>query len=173
MSCWVTSSFDAIHFGTSTFTLTASAWVKSVLSGPLTLLRMDAYSLVEYLFCSGFFVTDKVRTWICMHHLNTKKPDFGIFSHLLPDLVNHLDKFYTFFRMTNECAWWKVNKTCFTFAHQCSSNLFPHSSNDIMILGVRVTGIKKQQGALELSWLGVPPAYFKTPRQTCCEWCQK
>ena len=37
-----------------------------------------------------------------MHPLNTKRPDFGNFTHLFPDLVNHPEKFYNFFRMTTE-----------------------------------------------------------------------
>lgn len=37
-----------------------------------------------------------------MHQLNTKSPDLGNFSHLFSDLVNHPEKFYNYFRMTNE-----------------------------------------------------------------------
>jgi hypothetical protein len=34
--------------------------------------------------------------------LNTKRPDFGAFSHLFPDVLNDPDKFFGFFRITTE-----------------------------------------------------------------------
>lgn len=43
----------------------------------------------------------KNATWIWMHHLNTKRPDFCSFSHLFSHLINHPKKFYNIFR-TNE-----------------------------------------------------------------------
>lgn len=69
----------------------------------LTSWRMDAYSLAEvtaFLWLRRRRRKNRARIW--MHHLNTKRPDFGSFSHLFPDLVNYPDKFYNFFRKTNE-----------------------------------------------------------------------
>ncbi|KAG7168586.1 hypothetical protein Hamer_G021493 [Homarus americanus] len=64
---------------------------------------MDAYSLAELAVLLWIQrLKHKRRTRIWMHELNTKGPNFGSFSHLFPDLVNHQDKFYNFFRMTVE-----------------------------------------------------------------------
>lgn len=40
------------------------------------------------------------RIWV--HEINAKRPEFGSFGHLFPDLVNNPEKFYDFFRMTTE-----------------------------------------------------------------------
>ena len=37
----------------------------------------------------------KCRLWI--HEINRKRPDFGMFHHLHPDLQNDEKKFYSFF----------------------------------------------------------------------------
>jgi len=38
--------------------------------------------------------------WV--HPVNTKRPEFGIFSHLYPDLLECENKFYGYFRMNIE-----------------------------------------------------------------------
>ena len=65
--------------------------------------RMDACSLAEVaalLWLRRRRRKKKQRIWI--HELNIKRPDFGNFSHLFPDLVSHPEKFYNYFRMTHE-----------------------------------------------------------------------
>jgi len=37
-----------------------------------------------------------------MHLINIKRPEFGIFSHLYPDLLEDEEKFHGFFRMNIE-----------------------------------------------------------------------
>ena len=37
-----------------------------------------------------------------MHPINSRRPEFGSFGYLFPDLVNNPEKFYDFFRMTTE-----------------------------------------------------------------------
>ena len=37
-----------------------------------------------------------------MHLINIKRPEFGIFSHLYPDLLEDKEKFHGFFRMNIE-----------------------------------------------------------------------
>jgi len=34
-----------------------------------------------------------------MHPINIKRPEFGVFSHLYPDLLENEEKFHGFFRM--------------------------------------------------------------------------
>jgi hypothetical protein len=48
---------------------------------------MDTYSLAE-LHVLLWIRRPRRRTRIWVHDLNTKKPDFGAFSHLFPDLLN-------------------------------------------------------------------------------------
>jgi len=38
--------------------------------------------------------------WV--HLINIKRPEFGIFSHLYPDLLENEEKFHGFFRMNIE-----------------------------------------------------------------------
>jgi hypothetical protein len=38
--------------------------------------------------------------WV--HPINIKRPEFGIFSHLYPDLLEDEEKFHGFFRMNIE-----------------------------------------------------------------------
>ena len=38
--------------------------------------------------------------WV--HPINCRRPEFGAFAHLFPDLVNNPEKFYDFFRINNE-----------------------------------------------------------------------
>ena len=67
-------------------------------------MRMGAYSLGEIYALVWLWRRKrkkrKSRIWV--HHLNTKRSQFGNFNHLFPDLVKHPEKFYNFFRMTNE-----------------------------------------------------------------------
>jgi len=50
--------------------------------------------------------------WV--HQLNIKRAEFGIFSHLYPDLVEDEEKFHCFFRMDIKSStfclnWWDRN----------------------------------------------------------------
>ena len=42
------------------------------------------------------------RQRIWAHAINTRRPEFGSFAHLFPDLINNPEKFYDFFRITTE-----------------------------------------------------------------------
>lgn len=62
---------------------------------------MDAVVLNAIVFRRRQRRKQKTRkVWI--HHINRKRPDFGMFHHLHPDLQNDEKKFYDFFRMSEE-----------------------------------------------------------------------
>jgi hypothetical protein len=42
------------------------------------------------------------RRNICVHPINIRRPEFGIFSHIYPDLLEDEQKFNGFFRMNIE-----------------------------------------------------------------------
>jgi hypothetical protein len=62
---------------------------------------MDTCSLAE-LHVLLWIRRRRRRTRIWVHDLNTKRPDFGAFSPLFPDLLNDPDQFFGFFRMKTE-----------------------------------------------------------------------
>ncbi|PRD28490.1 UNVERIFIED_CONTAM: hypothetical protein NCL1_32220 [Trichonephila clavipes] len=61
---------------------------------------------VEYGCCLSIFCRRQQcrqktnRLWI--HEINRKRPEFGTFHHLHPDLRNDERKFYSYFRMSEE-----------------------------------------------------------------------
>ncbi|GFQ92241.1 uncharacterized protein TNCT_444241 [Trichonephila clavata] len=64
-------------------------------------VNMDAVLINAVIFCRRqWHKQKKNRLWI--HKINRKRPEFGIFHHLHPNLRKDEKKFYSFFRMSEE-----------------------------------------------------------------------
>jgi hypothetical protein len=65
----------------------------------------ELYSDGEHACFAYYYVEKEVackRQNMWVHLINIKRPKFGIFSHLYPDLLEDEEKFHGFFRMNIE-----------------------------------------------------------------------